>query len=69
MQIFKSFDFRTMGLWIWITFILIRTVYPTGYKTQKLVLGTTNGGQVQVSIAFSFKLFINLLMPMYSFGK
>ena len=27
MQIFKSFDFRTMGLWIWITFILIRTVY------------------------------------------
>ena len=26
MQIFKSFDFRTMGLWIWITFILIRTV-------------------------------------------
>ena len=27
MQIFKSFDFRTMGLWIWITFFLIRTVY------------------------------------------
>ena len=27
MQIFKSIDFRTMGLWIWITFILIRTVY------------------------------------------
>ena len=27
MQIFKSFDFRTMGLWIWITFILIRTVF------------------------------------------
>ena len=26
MQIFKSIDFRTMGLWIWITFILIRTV-------------------------------------------
>ena len=29
MQIFKLFDFRTMGLWIWITFILIRTVYRT----------------------------------------
>ena len=26
MQLFKLFDFRTMGLWIWITFILIRTV-------------------------------------------
>ena len=25
-QIFKSIDFRTMGLWIWITFFLIRTV-------------------------------------------
>ena len=27
MQIFKLIDFRTMGLWIWITFFLIRTVY------------------------------------------
>ena len=26
MQIFKSIDFRTMGLWKWITFILIHTV-------------------------------------------
>ena len=26
-QNFKSIDFRTMGLWIWITFFLIRTVY------------------------------------------
>ena len=27
MQIFNSIDFRTMGLWKWITFILIHTVY------------------------------------------
>ena len=33
MQIFKSFDFRTMGLWIWITFILIRTVYTPFKKS------------------------------------
>ena len=26
MQMFKSLDFRTMGLWKWITFILIHTV-------------------------------------------
>ena len=26
MKIFKSIDFRTMGLWKWITFILIHTV-------------------------------------------
>ena len=27
-QIFKLIDFRTMGLWIWITFFFIRTVVP-----------------------------------------
>ena len=30
-QIFKSIDFRTMGLWIWITFFLIRIVLSTVY--------------------------------------
>ena len=29
MQIFKSIDFRTMGLSKWITFILIHTLYNT----------------------------------------
>ena len=31
MQIFKSFDFRTMGLWIWITFFLY-ALYNAKYK-------------------------------------
>ena len=31
MQIFESFVFRTMALWIWITFFLIRTVYVYVY--------------------------------------
>ena len=35
MQIFKLIHFRTMGLWKWITFFLIRTVQSGSERTQR----------------------------------
>ena len=46
MQIFKLIDFRTMGLWIWITFFLIRTVYRLSPK--KITIG--------LSVSITFKI-------------
>ena len=52
MQIFKSFDFRTMGLWIWITFILIRTVQSLCWYLNENLTNYWNNVLDKISSAF-----------------
>ena len=56
MQIFKLIDFRTMGLWKWITFILIHTVLSNMkiiYAKLELDTSIKNATSVVVYIRFT----------------